>query len=173
MSGPNLARMASSTFRIRVRAPGLWHHRIPCSAPTGRQRGSRRPNLYPNAAPQISAFDPATGKKQWAFKTNHITTSLPVVDGGRSGFRRSEGNRVLLWTQVKQERSCGRFNTGGRIVAALVSFLRRGRQFQTISTFMAAPILRVISRVIPGKQRTSAATFGHALFVLLYSEKSK
>src|ERR1700730_6813931 len=95
--------------------------------------GSDQDELNPNVPPNISAFDPATGKKQWTFTTKYynmsslLSTAGDLILGGDL-----EGNAFAL--DAKTGQKLWSFNTGGRIASAPVSFSVNGRQYIAIAS---------------------------------------
>ena len=127
--------------------------------------------MNPISAPNISAFDPATGAKKWMFKTNYINLSSPLVTAGDLLFGGDvEGNAFAL--DAKTGEKLWSFNTGGRIASPPVSFSVGGRQFITISSGGGSIGETMVRRLFPeskGHLPEPAAT----LFVFALPEKGK
>jgi alcohol dehydrogenase (cytochrome c) len=94
--------------------------------------GQRKMALNPQSAPNISAFDPATGTKKWTFDTNYINFSSPLVTGGDLVFGGDEEGNAFALDATTGEKLWS-FNTGSRIASAPISFSVGGRQFIAIS----------------------------------------
>ena len=141
-----------------------------CSTLKGGE-GAGAPILNPNAPPQISAFDPASGKKQWAFKTKYYNLSSLLTTAGDLVFGGDlEGNAFAL--DAKTGEKLWSFNTGARIVAAPVSFSVGGRQFVTISSGGGANIESYLSTLYP-ESKGHLPQPAAMLFVFALPEKSK
>jgi alcohol dehydrogenase (cytochrome c) len=95
--------------------------------------GSDQDELNPSVPPNISAFDPATGKKQWTFNTNYYNMSSLLSTAGDLIFGGDlEGSAFALDARTGQK--LWSFNTGGRIASAPVSFSVNGRQYVAIAS---------------------------------------
>ncbi len=144
--GPGARGIQHSAYSPRT---GWWYTTDLeiCSTLKGGE-GAGAPILNPNNPPQISAFDPATGKKEWAFKTKYYNLSSLLTTAGDLVFGGDlEGNAFAL--DAKTGEKLWSFNTGGRIVAAPVSFSVAGRQFVTISSGGGANIESYMPALYP------------------------
>jgi len=144
--GPGARGIQHSAYSPRT---GWWYTTDLeiCSTLKGGE-GAGAPTLNPNSPPQISAFDPATGKKQWAFKTKYYNLSSLLTTAGDLVFGGDlDGNAFAL--DAKTGEKLWSFNTGGRIVAAPVSFSVGGRQFVSISSGGGANIESYMSSLYP------------------------
>ena len=89
--------------------------------------------LNPNVPPNISAYDPATGKRQWTFNTKYYNMSSLLATAGDLIFGGDlEGNAFALDARTGQK--LWSFNTGGRIASAAVSYSVNGRQYVAIGS---------------------------------------
>jgi alcohol dehydrogenase (cytochrome c) len=95
---------------------GEWHHL-----------------LSPNSTPFIGAFDPLTGKRKWAFRTQYFNSSSLLATAGDLVFGGDiEGYAFAL--DAKTGEKIWSFNTGGRISGYPVSYSVNGRQYIAIPT---------------------------------------
>jgi alcohol dehydrogenase (cytochrome c) len=135
------------------------------------KEGRRVTGVNPNSAPNISAFDPATGSRKWMFKTKYLNLSSPLVTAGDLLFGGDvEGSAFAL--DAKTGEQLWSFNTGGRISSPPVSFSVRGRQFIAISSGGGTIGEGMVRRLFPeseGHLPEPAAT----LFVFALPEKGK
>ena len=89
--------------------------------------------VNPEVAPNISAFDPATGKKEWTFNTKYYNMSSLLATAGDLIFAGDlEGNVFAL--DAKTGMKLWSFNTGGRIASAAVSYSVNGRQYIAVGS---------------------------------------
>ena len=95
--------------------------------------GDKGDELNPKVPPNISAYDPATGKKQWTFNTRYynmsslLATAGDLIIGGDL-----DGDVFALDARTGQK--LWSFNTGGRIASAAVSYSVNGRQYIAIGS---------------------------------------
>lgn len=88
--------------------------------------------MNPSIAPNIAAFDPLTGKKQWAFNTTYYNQSSLLVTGGDLLFAGDmQGEAFAL--DAKTGQKLWSFNTGGIIVSLPMTYSVKGRQYVAIS----------------------------------------
>jgi alcohol dehydrogenase (cytochrome c) len=167
--GPGARGIQHSAYSPRT---GWWYTTDLeiCSTLKGGE-GAGAPILNPNNPPQISAFDPATGKKAWAFKTKYYNLSSLLTTAGDLVFGGDlEGNAFAL--DAKTGEKLWSFNTGGRIVAAPVSFSVAGRQFVTISSGGGANIESYMPALYP-ESKGHLPQPSSMLFVFALPEKAK
>jgi alcohol dehydrogenase (cytochrome c) len=133
--------------------------------------GSDQDELNPTVPPNISAFDPATGKKQWTFNTKYYNMSSVLATAGDLIFGGDlEGNAFALDARTGQK--LWSFNTGGRIASAPVSFSVNGRQYVAIASGGGSEMEARVTKFYP-------ETAGHipqpasTLFVFVLPAKSK
>src|SRR6266705_3271799 len=94
-TGPGARGIQHSAYSPRT---GWWYTTDLeiCSTRRGGE-GAGAAILNPNTPPQISAFDPASGKKQWAFKTKYYNLSSLLTTAGDLVFGGDlEGNAFAL-----------------------------------------------------------------------------
>jgi alcohol dehydrogenase (cytochrome c) len=139
-----------------------------------RVMGGGRPNqdaLNPQTPPNISAYDPATGKKQWSFNTKYFNVSSLLATAGDLIFAGDlEGNAFAL--DARTGRKLWSFNTGARITSPPVSFSVGGRQFVTFSAGGGTSTENLVPKLWPesrGRLPQPAST----LFVFALPEKGK
>ena len=88
--------------------------------------------LNPNAPPNISAFDPTSGKKQWTFKTKYFNESSLLATAGDLIFGGDlDGNVFALDARTGQ--MLWSFSAGTPIAAPPVTFSINGRQYVAVS----------------------------------------
>src|SRR6202034_3996198 len=130
----------------------------------------RKMAVNSQSAPNISAFDPATGTKKWTFDTNYINFSSPLATGGDLVFGGEEGNAFAL--DATTGKKLWSFNTGSRISSPPISFSVSGRQFIAISAGGGTIGESMIMNLFPeakGHLPEPSAT----LFVFALPEKGK
>jgi alcohol dehydrogenase (cytochrome c) len=104
--------------------------------------------INPAVPPNISAFDPATGAKQWQFNTKYFNVSSLLATAGDLVFAGDlEGNAFALDARTGQK--LWSFNTGGRIVSPPIAFSLNGRQYVTISTGGGSSTEAIVPRLWP------------------------
>ncbi len=135
------------------------------------KEGHRQSGVNPSSAPNIGAFNPATGHKEWTFKTNFLNLSSPLVTGGELLFAGDvEGNAFALDARTGEK--LWSFSTGSRISSPPISFEVGGRQFIAISTGGGTIGENTVPRLFPeskGHLPEPAAT----LFVFALPVKGK
>jgi alcohol dehydrogenase (cytochrome c) len=133
--------------------------------------GDKGDELNPKVPPNISAYDPATGKKQWTFNTRYYNMSSLLATAGDLIFAGDlDGDVFALDARTGQK--LWSFNTGGRIVSAPVTFSVDGRQFVTFSSGGGSTIENIVPRLWPeAKGRFPQLTA--TLFVFALSPKGK
>jgi alcohol dehydrogenase (cytochrome c) len=110
--------------------------------------GRRHSAIDAKSAPNITAFDPATGKEQWTFKTKYINLSSLLVTAGDLVFGGDlEGNAFAL--DARTGMKLWSFNTGGRIASPPISFSIGNRQFITISSGGGSIGENMVPRLFP------------------------
>jgi alcohol dehydrogenase (cytochrome c) len=167
--GPGARGIEHSAYSPRT---GWWYTTDLeiCSTLKGSE-GAGAAILNPNAPSQISAFDPVSGKKQWAFKTKYYNLSSLLATAGDLVFAGDlDGNAFAL--DAKTGEKLWSFNTGGRIVAPPVSFSVGGRQYVTISSGGGANIENYLSTLYP-ESKGHLPQPSAMLFVFALPEKSK
>jgi len=127
--------------------------------------------LNPDAPPNISAFDPLTGNKQWTFATKYVNQSSLLATAGDLIFGGDlEGEAFAL--DARTGKKIWAFNTGARIDAPPVSYSVNGRQFVAIATGGGGVIDGQVPTLWPeAKDRIPQAAA--TLFVFALPEKSK
>lgn len=104
--------------------------------------------INPAVPPNISAFDPATGKKQWMFAAKYFNVSSLLATAGDLIFAGDlEGNAFALDARTGQK--VWSFNTGGRISSPPVTFSVDGRQYVTFSTGGGSTTENLVPRMWP------------------------
>ena len=97
------------------------------------REGSDKDELNPTVSPNISAYDPATGKKIWTFQTNFYNMSSLLATAGDLVFAGDlQGNAFAL--DAKTGEKVWSFETGARIASAPVAYSINGREFIAVST---------------------------------------
>ena len=87
----------------------------------------------PNVPPNISAFDPSSGRKQWTFNTKYVIVSSLLATAGDLIFAGDlEGNAFALDARTGEK--LWSFDTHGPIVSPPISFSIDGQQYIAIST---------------------------------------
>ena len=113
--------------------------------------GNEQPDqdsLNPKVPPNISAFDPATGKKMWQFESKYFNVSSLLATAGDLIFGGDlEGNAFALDARTGQK--LWSFSTGGRISSPPVSFSVGGRQYVTFSTGGGSTTENLVPRMWP------------------------
>lgn len=137
-------------------------------------RGGGQPDqssLNPKVPPNVSAFDPATGKKMWTFPTKYFNVSSLLATAGDLIFGGDlEGNAYALDARTGEK--LWSFNTGGRIVSPPVTFSVDGRQYVTFSSGGGSTTENLVSRMWPeSKGRIPQPT--STLFVFALPAKGK
>src|SRR6202035_3516957 len=96
----------------------------------------------------ISAFDPATGKKEWTFNTKYYNMSSLLATAGDLIFGGDlEGNAFAL--DARTGKKLWSFNTGGRIASAAVSYSVNGRQFVAVGSGGGSEAEGRVAKFIP------------------------
>ena len=132
---------------------------------------NRKDAMNPNILPNISAYDPATGKKQWTFNTKFYNMSSLLATAGDLIFAGDlEGNAFALDARTGQK--LWSFNTGGRIASPPVSFSAGGRQFVTVSVGGGSTVENYVPNLYP-ETKDRYPQPGATLFVFALPEKSK
>ena len=89
--------------------------------------------VNPKVSPNISAFDPVSGRKQWTFNTTYFNESALLATAGDLIFGGDlEGNAFALDARTGQK--LWSFSTGAPISSPPISFSADGRQYVTISS---------------------------------------
>lgn len=127
--------------------------------------------LNPKTPPNISAFDPVTGKREWTFDTNYPNQSSQLATAGDLIFGGDlEGNAFAL--DAKTGKKLWSFNTGGRISGPPVSYSVNGRQYVTISSGGGSSTEERIQGTYP-KDKNRFPQPSSTLFVFALPEKNK
>ena len=134
--------------------------------------GDKGDQLNPNVPPNISAFDPLTGKKEWTFKTSpYYNTSSPGNRGRPDFFGGDlEGNVFAL--DARTGLKLWSFNTGGRIASAAVSYSVNGRQYIAIGSGGGSETEGRLARIYP-EAAAHLAQPASTLFVFALPQKEK
>src|ERR1700739_326760 len=104
--------------------------------------------LSTKGKPNISAFDPLTGERKWAFATNYPNASSLLATAGDLIFAGDlEGYAFAL--DAKSGEKLWSFNTGGKVASPPVSFSVNGRQNIAISTGGGSIVERFVPDVYP------------------------
>lgn len=127
--------------------------------------------LNPNVAPNISAFDPATGKRQWTFNTHYYNMSSLLATAGDLIFGGDLGGEAFA-LDAKTGQKLWTFNTGGRIAAAPVAFSVNGKQYVAISTGGGSQTETYLQQLYP-QDASRIPQPGSTLFVFALPEKNK
>jgi alcohol dehydrogenase (cytochrome c) len=131
--------------------------------------GDKGDQLNPNVPPNISAFDPATGKKEWTFDTKYYNMSSLLATAGDLIFGGDlEGNVFAL--DAKTGKKLWSFNTGGRIASAAVSYSVDGRQFIAIGSGGGSETEGRLAKIYP-EAAAHIAQPTSTLFVFALPEK--
>ncbi|MBZ5641726.1 MAG: PQQ-binding-like beta-propeller repeat protein [Acidobacteriia bacterium] len=129
--------------------------------------GDKGDELNPKVPPNISAYDPATGKKQWTFNTRYynmsslLATAGDLIIGGDL-----DGDVFALDARTGQK--LWSFNTGGRIASAAVSYSVNGRQYIAIGSGGGSETEGRLSKYYPNANILQPAS---TLFVFALPEK--
>ena len=129
--------------------------------------GDKGDELNPKVPPNISAYDPATGKKQWTFNTSYynmsslLATAGDLIIGGDL-----DGDVFALDARTGQK--LWSFNTGGRIASAAVSYSVNGRQYIAIGSGGGSETEGRLSKYYPNANILQPAS---TLFVFALPEK--
>jgi alcohol dehydrogenase (cytochrome c) len=111
---------------------GLWYT-SDFEICTHLKEGSDKDELNPGIAPNISAYDPATGRKEWTFQTKFYNMSSLLATAGDLIFAGDlEGDTFALDARTGQK--LWSFNTGGRIASAPIAYSVNGKEFIAISS---------------------------------------
>ena len=133
--------------------------------------GDKGDQLNPNVPPNISAFDPVTGKKQWTFNTKYYNMSSLLATAGDLIFAGDlEGNVFALDARTGQK--LWSFNTGGRIASAAVSFSVNGRQYIAVGSGGGSETEGRLARIYP-EAAAHIAQPASTLFVFALPAKEK
>jgi alcohol dehydrogenase (cytochrome c) len=125
--------------------------------------------LNPNVPPNISAFDPATGKKEWTFNTKYYNMSSLLATAGDLIFGGDlEGSVFAL--DARTGRKLWSFNTGGRIASAAVSYSVNGRQYIAIGSGGGSETEGRLAKIYP-ETAAHIAQPASTLFVFALPEK--
>ncbi|MBZ5662785.1 MAG: PQQ-binding-like beta-propeller repeat protein [Acidobacteriia bacterium] len=131
--------------------------------------GDKGDELNPKVPPNISAFDPATGKKQWTFNTRYYNMSSLLATAGDLIFGGDlDGDVFALDARTGQK--LWSFNTGGRIASAAVSYSVNGRQYIAIGSGGGSETEGRLSKYYPDAHILQPAS---TLFVFALPEKDK
>ena len=131
--------------------------------------GDKGDQVNPNVPPNISAFDPATGKKEWTFNTKYYNMSSLLATAGDLIFGGDlEGNAFAL--DAKSGKKLWSFNTGGRIASAAVSYSVDGRQFVAIGSGGGSETEGRLAKLYP-ESAAHIAQPASTLFVFALPEK--
>ena len=125
--------------------------------------------LNPNVPPNISAFDPATGKKEWTFNTRYYNMSSLLATAGDLIFGGDLDGEVFA-LDAKTGQKLWAFNTGGRIASAPVSYSVNGRQYIAIGSGGGSETEGRLSKYYPNAHIAQPAS---TLFVFALPEKEK
>jgi alcohol dehydrogenase (cytochrome c) len=133
--------------------------------------GDKGDQLNPNVPPNISAFDPVTGKKEWTFNTKYYNMSSLLATAGDLIFGGDlEGNVFAL--DARSGQKLWSFNTGGRIAAAAVSYSVNGRQFIAVGSGGGSETEGRLAKIYP-ESAAHLAQPASTLFVFALPEKEK
>ena len=127
--------------------------------------------LNPNVPPNISAFDPVTGKKEWTFNTKYYNMSSLLATAGDLIFG-GDLNGDVFALDARTGQKLWSFNTGGRIASAAVSYSVNGRQYIAIGSGGGSEVEGRLAKYYPevaGHMAQPAST----LFVFALPEKQK
>jgi alcohol dehydrogenase (cytochrome c) len=125
--------------------------------------------VNPNVPPNISAFDPATGKKEWTFNTKYYNMSSLLATAGDLIFGGDlEGSVFAL--DARTGRKLWSFNTGGRIASAAVSYSVNGRQYIAIGSGGGSETEGRLAKIYP-ETAAHIAQPASTLFVFALPEK--
>jgi len=125
--------------------------------------------LNPTVPPNISAFDPATGKKEWTFNTKYYNMSSLLSTAGDLIFGGDLDGEVFA-LDAKTGQKLWAFNTGGRIASAPVSYSINGRQYIAIGSGGGSETEGRLSKYYPNAHIAQPAS---TLFVFALPEKEK
>jgi glucose dehydrogenase len=127
--------------------------------------------VNPNVPPNISAFDPVTGKKEWTFNTKYYNMSSLLATAGDLIFGGDlEGNVFALDARTGQK--LWSFNTGGRIASAAVSYSVNGRQYIAVGSGGGSETEGRLAKIYP-EAAAHIAQPASTLFVFALPEKAK
>ena len=125
--------------------------------------------LNPTVSPNISAFDPATGKKEWTFNTKYYNMSSLLATAGDLIFGGDLDGEVFA-LDARTGQKLWSFNTGGRIASAPVSYSVNGRQYIAIGSGGGSETEGRLSKYYPHAHIAQPAS---TLFVFALPEKEK
>ncbi len=129
--------------------------------------GDKGDELNPKVPPNISAYDPATGKKEWTFNTRYYNMSSLLATAGDLIFGGDlDGDVFALDARTGQK--LWSFNTGGRIASAAVSYSVNGRQYIAIGSGGGSETEGRLSKYYPDAHIVQPAS---TLFVFALPEK--
>lgn len=133
--------------------------------------GDKGDLVNPNVPPNISAFDPVTGKKEWTFNTKYYNMSSLLATAGDLIFAGDlEGNVFAL--DAKTGKKLWSFSTGGRIASAAVSFSVNGRQYVAVGSGGGSETEGRLAKLYP-ESAAHLAQPASTLFVFALPEKEK
>ncbi len=128
--------------------------------------------LNPKVLPNITAFEPATGKKVWTFNTKFYNMSSLLTTAGDLIFGGDlEGNAFALDAKTGQQ--LWTFNTGGRISSPPVTYSVGGRQFVAISSGGGSQTETFVPRLYSAETKGRVPQPNATLFVFALPEKGK
>ena len=143
----------------------------PAENPRGDQNLRVGRALSPGAPPNISAFDPLTGKKQWTFATKYVNQSSLLATAGDLIFGGDlEGEAFALDARTGEK--IWAFNTGARIDAPPVSYSVNGRQYVAIATGGGGVIDQQMAMLWP-ETKDRLVQPSATLFVFALPERAK